>query len=91
MNTVIGDYHLLFKNGDIRTPLSNRAIRTIAEKAGDFNGRGLSIDESFTLAIQSTLIARLNEYEAVRVKELISKRLPTGKSFNGGSHVYFWK
>ena len=91
MNTVIGDYHLLFKNGDIRTPLSNRAIRTIAEKAGDFNGRGLSIDESFTLAIQSTLIARLNEYEAVRVKELISKRLSTGKNFNGGSHVYFWK
>jgi len=74
-NNVVKDYHNLFTNGDIRTPLSNRAIRTIAEKAGDFNERGLGINESFKLAMNSTLVARLNEYESTRVNELIGKRL----------------
>ncbi len=82
VNSVVKDYHTLFTNGDIRTPLSNRAIRTIADKAGTFNECGLEINEAFSLAISSTLLARLNEYEGNRVKELVSKRLASVKPDN---------
>lgn len=74
-NSVVKDYHTLFSNGDIRTPLSNRAIRTIADKAGYLNELGVDINEAFQQAMQSTLVARLNEYEGSRVNELINKRL----------------
>ncbi len=74
-NNVVKDYHRLFENGDIRTPLSNRAIRTIADKAGYLNELGVDINEAFQQAMQSTLVARLNEYESSRVEELINKRL----------------
>jgi len=83
VNTVIKDYHQLFENGDIRTPLSNRAIRTVADKAGVFNEQGLGINESFKLALHTTLVNRLNEYEGVRATELINKRLDSAAANTG--------
>ena len=76
-NDVIKDYHKLFLIGDIRTPLSNRSIRTICEKAVQYEQSGAEVDEGFYLGIQSTLIARLNEYENERVSELVRKRMGT--------------
>lgn len=71
LNEFILDYHRSFNNGDIRTPLSNRAIITIAEKISQIS----KADENdIRDAVETTLIARLDDVEAPRVTELLNKR-----------------
>ncbi len=66
----IHSYHLLYLDGDIRVPLTNRSIRTIAEKAKMFSGAPFT---SFTQALETSLLARLNEGDRSRVVELLDK------------------
>jgi len=73
-NAFVHDYHRMFFNGDIRTPLSNRAILTISEKASTAYGN-LNFLEAFQLGIESTLLARLEESEHPRIVELMNKRV----------------
>ena len=71
LNKFIKDYHRMFNAGDIRTPLSNRAIITIAEKIA---ARGKFNPTEISRSVDTTLIARLDDIEAPRVMELMQKR-----------------
>ncbi len=58
-------YQECFLNGDVKTPLSNRAVATIAKRMN-------SVDQ-FVLALECTFLNRLTSWEKDKAKELCSK------------------